>query len=226
MCLCLSAAVNVLRRADCLRLSVTCLLSPCEPAFRCYMAFYCALHQQHVSLFPYLHHLRQTWIWSIHLMLPDPSQARLCHVCVLLCRQLPLIEIQVWTVIAFRSLSPSRDCHRLWRCICFPLVYFHMCVPFSFVSCLLGSKSWEHNGPCLGLDNSHYEWVWEREEGAAERDRKGLQEALFTADCHFLGMCLISQSLLLSIYLPSERTQGDHQLLCYSSRCKVATEQL
>lgn len=38
-----------------------------------------------------------------------------------------------------------------------------------FVSCLLGSKSWKHNGSCLGLDNSHNEWEWERREGQGER---------------------------------------------------------
>lgn len=38
-----------------------------------------------------------------------------------------------------------------------------------FVSCLLGNKSWKHNGSCLGLDNSHNEWEWERREGQGER---------------------------------------------------------
>ena len=41
------------------------------------------------------------------------------------------------------------------------------------MACLPGSKSWEHNGPCLGLDNGLYEWEWERRERRGERgDRK------------------------------------------------------
>lgn len=69
-------------------------------------------------------------------------------------------------------------------------VYFHVSA-ISFVSCLPGSKSWEHNGPCLSLDNSHYEW--ERERGSGGEWQKGATGSSLHSELSiFLGMCRIS----------------------------------
>lgn len=76
VCLCLSAAVNVCRRADCLRLSLTCLLPPCEPALCCFMAFSahsvagCQFISIFTSLAPNTNSVHFTWS---------------CVMCILLC---------------------------------------------------------------------------------------------------------------------------------------------
>lgn len=60
-----------------------------------------------------------------------------------------------------------------------------------------------------------------REEGAMGRDREGLQEAVFAADCHFFLVCHISRSPLFPTF---ERTQGRSPAALCPSRCKVATD--
>lgn len=69
-------------------------------------------------------------------------------------------------------------------------MFSHMCA-VSFVSCLPGSKSWEHNGPCLGLDNSAYEWEGERGGSNGEGQKEATGSSLHSGLSFFL-MCHVS----------------------------------
>lgn len=100
-------------------------------------------------------------------------------------------------------------------------IFSHVCA-ISFVSFLPGSKIWEHKGPCLSLDNSHNEWEWERRE--LWREKRTIGSSLHSRLSFFLMSHFMKP--FVSIYLPCERAQGDHQLLCYSGRCEVAAERL
>lgn len=98
----------------------------------------------------------------------------------------------------------------------FPVsVISHVCA-VSFVSSLAGSKSWEHNGPCLGPDNRLYEWQPERrrgEEGVMGEEEEGLQETHCV--CDTFHKALSSPCIYLF-----EKTQRDHSHLAVSAGVK------
>lgn len=97
-------------------------------------------------------------------------------------------------------------------------IFSRVCA-ISFVSSLPLNKSWDHKK--LGLDNSHNEWEWERREQwrEIERDYRKLssqQTVIFFDVTFYKARCFPLICL----------AKGDHQLLCFSGRCKVAAEKL
>lgn len=146
LCLSLSAALDAHRHADGLRLSIICL----------FCLGNCTLYALVAGCqwLPFLNAFCLLWqtstapkILCIHYCCLNASP----HDAVTLCVNLPLM-------CKFRCEPPlerfSSNWHVLWRCICIPPVCFHVCVSVCsvpFVSFLPGSKSWEHNVPCLVL---------------------------------------------------------------------------
>lgn len=155
LCLCLLAGLNVHRHADCPRLSVTvCMLLPCEPLFCMHSIAAKSTFWNQICL--------QTCKHTFNPLLLSKHQSTLCrHVCPLLWIQHSRVSIQVWTAKDIQVfLSPAWDWHGSVKVHLYSSSLFSRVCAVSFVSCLPGSKSWEHNGPCLGLDNSPYEWEW------------------------------------------------------------------
>lgn len=241
LCLCLSAGVNVHRHADCLRLSVTCLPSPCEPAFCCFTAPFFFLHTLHSRISTYFHisiilFVGSNIICSTHTF--NPPLLSKCHAtwCGVITHKyvfLPCHAARPQNVNSGASFSvpagTGTDCEAAFCLVTVSFSILSHVSAISFVSCLPESKSWEHNGPCLSLDNSHYEWEWERRERWRETEwgyRKFSSQRTVIYFFYFFWCVTFHKARCLPIYLRGERAQGVRHLLRYFSRCKVATEQL
>lgn len=190
-CLCLSAGVNVHRHADCLRLPVTHQMTPCEPVFCCFFCFFfygilCAFHST-MSVYCYFY-----IVLFVGSNIIYPQNIRYYYIITwlhVMCPAMQSAPLNLNSIVNHWNIQPFLPQQGLAQAVKMHLfsfsIFSHVCA-ISFVSFLPGSKSLEHNGPCLGLDNSHYEWEWKRGEQWGETGSSHQSALNFCDVSHFI----------------------------------------
>lgn len=134
--------------------------------------------------------------------------------CTQLCSWLSECKLKCKTLQNIRVFLLQQGRAKAAEVRLFSLSIFSRVCAISFVSRLPGSKSLEHNGPCLGPDNSHFEWKWERREWWGETEGSYRKLSLQQTVLFFSFRCFNTlKSLLFSVYLPIERARGVFRLL-------------